>query len=727
MEGNTYKTILFERFNDDVRDLSYLLEHNDRTDVLNGKIEEDLTVHTFQEFLEKFSPDIYEYFKPDGSAVYTVKKPEGSNLRPMKITDHAYYKMLEQCYEQKGASGKSNLEFDDQSILEMLTPAAEIKEAYRLRKSLSEGYKDYERAKRDGEATRPYVEQLKSDMKKVNRTIKNSVVGMLPLLIDDAERKLKNIDSQLKAIESSADGSVQALPPARTASLDKDGRVVYLELPAASKSQDEEGAAGRPVAALIESNYDRHAGDQANPFVRNMLVSVYAPNEGDGSTLPMNLEELQEEKDTVEKNLQSYQALYKNAKASFVEELSSVIEKLLGVKVLFDHATVKGGLSGRLADGLIVANCKIGDLLLNAEEPFREYANWMGKQQREDKKIWFAIIPAVEDAESFDDEDEDDDDDIFGLPEAESGKKKEETLTTVGELKKAISILGDAKIMTFFNLKGNDKNGFNTITADYIDERKRWFLNEPAYDHACYAYPNFTIVRERKIHLATKEQREKLSSLGYPEDVMDIMIPAIYIDAAYPAAGLMIASQQPAFLESKGLPVETGLPCVRVTPADPRLTIALATKFNRENLYQWGDDIRKAITKEGFGFVFSSDALEVDGRELIHTYVLCANTLKKEKGKYVPIEHKMVEDYMRCIYNGTRKTESELQKKIDELKTKWKDANRHKEMVNLMLPGKDEDIVLKPIGETSNKGISITLDDTEAVIEDLVVTTNTKE
>ena len=196
---------------------------------------------------------------------------------------------------------------------------------------------------------------------------------------------------------------------------------------------------------------------------------------------------------------------------------------------------------------------------------------------------------------------------------------------------------------------------------------------------------------------------------------MDIVIPAVYIDAAYTAAGIMIASQQPDFLETKGLSVDRKLPCVRVSPGNPDLTVQLATKFNRENLLQWSDELNKAVTQDGgFGFAFSSDALEMAGNDMMHTYVLCANTLKHgENGRYLPLENKMVEDYVRARCKGAGKQEKNIQEIIQHLKSEWTRAKLDDQNVNLVLRTPEENIEF----DASSKTVKVMLNNTVGIVD----------
>lgn len=734
MEGNTYRTIVFEKFNNEAPDLKTKLTGASTTERVYGDVANELTVHSFKEFLEKFSPDIYEVPVSRTNIEYRLEKPAGMDIQPLKITEHAYYRMLEQCYEQKGTSGQSNLQFDDKAILEMLMPEAEVQEARNLRKLIKEDFRKIQQAMKTGESAAPYKERLQSSLDKVNRTIRGSIVGMLPLAIEDSERKIQVFDKQLTAADASPDGMVPALTAGRQ-DFDKNGRITFREIEApTAEAVPELQQSGPTIAGLLEADYRHEMGDEET-YAKKLLISVYAATDSaQGSNALVDISQIKESKREETEKLLEYQTVYKNARASFIDTMSAVVGKLLGIKVLFDHATAKGGMNGYLADGILIANSTITDLTASGvKDSFQRFMKWIGKDQVE-KKIWFAVVPNVADQYAAGDGTEEDGGaqrekfDLGGFfsegGEAPKQEKKPQPSDSPSlmQLRQAIAILGEAKIMTFFSFRGNDKNGFGTITAEYINEHKKWFDGMKGADHASYAYPNFTVVRERTIPLATKEQQQRFQEIGVVDDAMKLHVSAVYIDAAYPAAGLMIASQQKDILRAKGLSVDMTLPCVRVNPATSELKPYLTTKFNRENMLQWSADIVDAIKKDGFGFAFSSDALKVGDKRLENTYVLCANTLAKDdEYRYVPVEHKMLEDYIWCEYQESTQTVSELERLVSRLNREWHSAARHPENVNLMLRNENETIAFE-MEEGAKPKIHIKLDKADVYVDNLDVT-----
>ena len=126
---------------------------------------------------------------------------------------------------------------------------------------------------------------------------------------------------------------------------------------------------------------------------------------------------------------------------------------------------------------------------------------------------------------TVDQDDDDDDDDLLGgdsVKKSSSAKSISKSVS-LNELRQFLTIMDNARIMTVFNFKSSDANGF-LMTADYVEE-KRDELQNINNRHAVYAYPNFTLTRPRNIELFGGMER--------------LAIPGVYIDAAYVVGGLL--------------------------------------------------------------------------------------------------------------------------------------------------------------------------------------------
>ena len=158
----TGKTIIFEEFNksEDLMDLVTLLTRDDEEislekfkEALMGK-ESELVVQSFAEFVERFSPIIYETVVKgsDGSArfVYDLVKPN-YDCTEIKLKDHAFYKMIMTLLDRKATSDKGNLEFPYDDLKKALSPESEMEECKKIRKNLLSNTREYIRLTANGE------------------------------------------------------------------------------------------------------------------------------------------------------------------------------------------------------------------------------------------------------------------------------------------------------------------------------------------------------------------------------------------------------------------------------------------------------------------------------------------------------------------------------------------------------------------------------------------------
>lgn len=193
----TSQAILFEEFNSSKDDLRTMLDTQGNVNESGfiTKVRDTLGVSSFKEFLEKFSPEMWEYFA-DGKFYYTIDADEAKkhNGVPKSITDNKYYQMLVNMYVQKGISGQANSEFDDRDLLDMLSPQAEVKEAKRLRANFEYVTKEYYKALDAGENTEELQAKIYDCRDRIIDKYQESKVALLPLAINDASQKIKALE-----------------------------------------------------------------------------------------------------------------------------------------------------------------------------------------------------------------------------------------------------------------------------------------------------------------------------------------------------------------------------------------------------------------------------------------------------------------------------------------------------------------------------------------------------
>lgn len=702
----THRAILFEKFTHpadstagNLYDILSLYTDPDMSDEEMYKdIHKKLEVRSFSEFLEKFKPKVFEIATGTAEGVptfyYTLDPMEAqkNNGRPIEITGHTYYEMLSNMYSQKSDSGVANIDFNDAKLREILTPKREIEALYDTRRQIPMLMEKYDAAVKKNENAAPIVKKLKNIRRNALEQLKNPT-AMMSIRLDDITRKIEAADKKILQLNAAASdgGEPQKLLSGR-GGFDNNGR--WILIPATSSAADSteasdnvDGGSTEKFAHIMEGDLDKHAAQESS-FTKAMVVSTYtgielaSPMENmDSTALAEYREELSGYKKIIEQS-------FKQAKEAFIQVLSEIVQKILCVKIFFDHATVKGGSDSALPKvGLIVSNCTADKLLDDkVRDKFKATMHHLGVEVSNENKLWFAIIPHVVDedfsggnaagAESLDDDLDFDDTEEKKSPAPANG-------TDFAAARSILKILDDCKILTVFNFAPVSATSFSFLNVGTINalQDKLADLN---YEHAVYALPNFTIMREGTVPLDDSDNAEKIS------------VPAVYIDAAYVAAGILIAAQQPEFWISRGFKKnETFLDenaCVRIDFESDKIISKLLTKFNRERSISWSADVVNALTKSRFGFAFDGDERydENLGGFLKHTYILNARTLKRKDGEYQPIFRTLTKDFIRAYLRtyGSKLKDSQLKDFLAKTVAEWtQQPRKYKKnpIINFML------------------------------------------
>lgn len=688
----TSRTILFEHFSDSdtCTDLARVLDtvgDDGRLTVQSRKELDLLTVKSFKEFVERFSPPVYEiihapevddagnYTSPP-IFEYTLDKNRADKFfhTVKRLDDQLYYDMLMQIYKSKGSSRKADYEYDDSEILKMMTPQAEAEKLRGIRKKAWDNFVRAHFAEENGENSTPFWDKYDAAMDAVREIADDKMVTLAQRLADIA----------VLAPPKQENGSrTQALPSGVAGYLayDDAGRLTFKAkkpvevLPAAQQlaagqSQEEIKLLGaKEIRDDIESDYnDVVPEERRDNFALAVLKKAIAPISGEDIDVPA----LESEKQELEK-------IYKDARESLAQALCSVAEKFVGVKAFFDQAT---GDDGIFEPGLIVTNCTANRLLdSDVQDKFKAFVIGQGRKQTDDR-LWLGILPAVQIGETAVSTN------MSGMTREERRAARERqqkeavaNTLTLQTAQTMLDILESAQIMTCFNTreaKGKEA-GFDSVTPQYLRERKSDFKSM-GFNHAVYAYPNFTIMRERKIKVDPKAKDEAIR----------IALPGAYVDAAYVAAGLIAASQQVKYLEEHGFKgrVNPLNVCVHINLEDDEVRSNLVTCFNLAEKQTWGDVEDEA---RGFGMALCGVPKTIAGKEMVNTYVYSARTLNtNSKGLYRRIDRVRLADfidaYMRRTTVNSEKSFKEFQKQ--EVQS-WKDEKEKSNIINVVMLADD--------------------------------------
>ena len=742
--GQTNKLLLIEEFNPNVTNLIEIMNKKiSKPEELVQEIQEKLEVKSFDDFLTKFDPVIYQWDGKDADGnpmfYYDTNPPASDNYDIIHISEQDYFKSIVELYKKKITSGDTNLKTDYEIIAQKLDPASVIKQAKTIRKSLDSAYREYKSLKDSNAAASEInacVDIIDGLRDKAAQLYENNFIGILALAAGDYKEVVETMNKQLQnrkednsvtfremlnegrivaGIEmaekpsalleegkvnlpmESADSGKNAVTSNETAleninltyrkTFDNDGNIFLIpydeaQLPKiANPVQEKDDELTKEVTSLVAYDFDEAIGQKYNnsDFVKNVVLQALTI--GTNYLPSLTLSE-------AEKTYKKMMDGYKNCQEGLINAIQRAVQKLLDVIIFFDQAIPEGQqeLSGQTS--VIVANCSLNDLMDGeACNNFKQYIKSVGDQANT-AKIAFALIPGVTDKD-------------FRIKVATVEEKKigprlqrkpEEQVKhktdapTFDNLTAVISILREKKIMTFFNYTANEETGFSKFDMSKL---KKYMENVAekleGEDYAVFSYPNFTVLPE--------------SFSTHTFDDVTIHGVGQYVDAAYVAAGLVVASQDPQYLKKAihkdGKIVDAGYPGVRIDLEEYQTE--MITKMNCENLLKMSSDVKDKIRESAFGFCFSSSgANSIDGKGVKNSYVYKARTMGKDKGRmsYKPIYKVLTKDFVERYLNTFTSVNKETLDYFREniIKAEWiNNAILNERIINNILK-KDEDI-----------------------------------
>lgn len=529
----TNRTILFDAINPERLDLFNVLAGVDTsdkslTDEKLKEIHEHLLVKSFDEFLKKFAPVIYSYFDANSKKMlYTLQKPVGIPEQLIKeiVIDknNQFLKTFIQLIDGKRSSNKTNVAFDYEAMLDILSPQKTMKDMKRLKKDINYLAEESVKLESDSPARLKKLKQLST---KITQTEKfyNEFPTQIALMIGTIK---ENLQTLALAGESEAGEVKPALPY-----FNGQGELETITVSGDTENTlllDSDGEVTKLLVTEIEDRYSQIetartsmvVGSEAKPAVSSlmseMVISAFTDKMSNALiTMPL------EEKTTLFNN---FSALYNNWQQDFIKVAKPVFERLLGVKMFFDHYISK---SKGMAPSMMVVNASMEDIVAPENmEKLQLYLETVNNKIDYADTIWFGIAPRIE--MSFGDDFRDSDIEMtvdFAEKWGYTGEFETEvsfssTMTTLQTLLDGIK---KYKIQTFFGFQTGEDTTFSKLAAmgaeEYMEQTEE--ITGTSYDEFAVAcFPNITIIPEDKSRVVTS-QKAYLTESGqvtFPEEV----------------------------------------------------------------------------------------------------------------------------------------------------------------------------------------------------------------
>lgn len=613
------RTIIFERFNDQAGNLCTLLKGQEPDEAL-VKIDEELCVKSFEEFKEKFKPTVYEIFGADENGnlqvKYSLEFNENENINRISLCEHEFYKAVHDIAVEKSMSVKDNNNIDYTKLYEALDPKLIYTRARRRRDEVKQFVKNAVEAQESGnpDGVRKWMMMAKKTHDAVREEYAGSALRILPLAVRDTEIILEGrgvTGKSEKAIESGSEPT--AFLPCRV-EWDSDGNLKTVEADSAKPKVLALEQKEDKVLAITQRNWEATVDAIPEGTVdRNVFLSVYS---GKNNAALVNLDN-----DKLLERKKVLGDMYTAAQQSFCRAVGYLVQKVASIEQFFIHA---GNESELVESGVIIANCSVSDIKENAAN-VRNFLKAAGNQEKD--KIWFAVLPAALDSEkkwvesSFGNDDAGfGSDDMFNIDfasEPQDNKNEGIETVTVADINYMSSLLAEYGVMSFFNFNACEKTSFKSFGANkkLIDEFNTELSGIKKLESTVLVYPNFTIIPNNK-----KELREVVNG-------NTLYVPSIYIDAAYVAAGIVVATQNEKIQKKKfGKKIEDGVPFMSFDLEEEQNSRAFMANFNPESRLNMDREVRVYLLgKNGNAFCFKSDTLEKNA------FVFTARTLNGSK------------------------------------------------------------------------------------------------
>lgn len=632
----TNRAILFDEINPERLDLLTLIGDvkglesldDDKIKEINGH----LLVKSFDEFLDKFAPTIYSFFNAaNQKVVYTLKKPEAipeDCIQEIPLDqNNDFLKMLLTMMQTKRAQGIENVDFRFDKILDMISPKKVMDDIRFLRKEIHYLHGEYEKLD-DGDPLKLDVaDKLNFKFEEASKSY-NNILAMLPLAIDDAKQRL--------LAGNSGDGNKAEKFIAGQLTLGEGGELKILELPQQDSTELmmlEENTNN----ALIEAFKDdyENVNDNPNDYVSDLVIRTFCP-------LPVtNSIEIDVPKEV--ENYNHYLSFYQETKTDFIKIARPLIEKLLGVYVYFDQYKPK---NKGMVPSLLVCNNKLDMITKSNLMPrLQVFLNTVNNKNDFRNTIWFGIVGDIE----FNIEDN-----VKLTRERFKGNKKvaRTDINTMESLSALMYGIVDYKVQVFFSFETCEETSFTAVATrgvdDYIEKTK--VLSRKDYsEFAVPCLPNLSIVPKNKsglildsLMIATEEGAELSQE---KKDLLKLWVEGVYVPASYLAAGITAAYQCPDFLRTHFKNVTPDYPGVRFDIEASDHALRVPTTLAKE-ISGFTNNIKDSINNRNFGFLFSSDNNQVDGKELRQITVYKARTMQMVNNEFESLYKTLTATYI---------------------------------------------------------------------------------
>lgn len=638
--NQTNRTILFEEINGEKLDLLTLIDEIGSFESLEDEkikeINNHLLVKSFDEFLEKFEPKIYSYYDANSKNImYLLEKPEG--IPQEFITEisidkgNTFFKMLNTLIDSRKSQGNKNVDFKFENILELISPKKVMEDIKQIRKEIAYTFSKYEELDDNNPKKLELGDKLNQKFEEASYNY-NNVLGMLPLAIEDIKtRLLIENDNSTLATDKIKLGMLQ---------IGEKGELEVIEYKQ-EISSDLVLIEEKNSTELVEAfKYDYESvTEQSNAYMKDLIVRTFVP-------LAKGIVDVDLEQEI--QNYNNYLEFYKIAQENFIKAAKPLVEKILGIKMFFEQYDAKIAM---MQPALLITNIK-ADMLIRGEnkEKLKAYLNTVNSKNDFENTVWLGIYPNVDlDVKKSSGK-------IRERFKGSQNNGVEKNKNNIETLSNLMTVLGSYKIQLFFNFEGNSETTFDDVATKGIEkylEKTKILENQRYSEYLVPVIPNFTIIPKDKsgviLDAKMKYENEVAKLSKEKEDLLQFWIEGVYIDGAYVAAGIIASMQCPSYLKERFANTSPNYPGVRFDIEAEDNAYKVKTTMAKE-ISGFTNSLKDKINQFNYGFIFSSDSVQVNKEKIKNITVYKARTLaRNDEGMYESVYKTLTTTYIERI------------------------------------------------------------------------------
>ena len=638
--NQTNRTILFEEINGEKLDLLTLIDEIGSFESLEDEkikeINNHLLVKSFDEFLEKFEPKIYSYYDANSKNImYLLEKPEG--IPQEFITEisidkgNTFFKMLNTLIDSRKSQGNKNVDFKFENILELISPKKVMEDIKQIRKEIAYTFSKYEELDDNNPKKLELGDKLNQKFEEASYNY-NNVLGMLPLAIEDIKTRLliENDNSTLATdkiklgmLQIGEKGELEVIEYKQEISSD----LVLIE----EKNSTE-------LVEAFEYDYES-VTEQSNAYMKDLIVRTFVP-------LAKGIVDVDLEQEI--QNYNNYLEFYKIAQENFIKVAKPLVEKILGIKMFFEQYDAKIAM---MQPALLITNIK-ADMLIRGEnkEKLKAYLNTVNSKNDFENTVWLGIYPNVDlDVKKSSGK-------IRERFKGSQNNGVEKNKNNIETLSNLMTVLGSYKIQLFFNFEGNSETTFDDVATKGIEkylEKTKILENQRYSEYLVPVIPNFTIIPKDKsgviLDAKMKYENEVAKLSKEKEDLLQFWIEGVYVDGAYVAAGIIASMQCPSYLKERFANTSPNYPGVRFDIEAEDNAYKVKTTMAKE-ISGFTNSLKDKINQFNYGFIFSSDSVQVNKEKIKNITVYKARTLaRNDEGMYESVYKTLTTTYIERI------------------------------------------------------------------------------